>query len=144
MKYWKSKSGEYKDIEIYLLRNYPFSGIGFQLQWSGFYPDFIMWLKNKNKQIIVFIDPKGLEHTKGLDDEKIQFSQEIKNIEKEIFKNNKNIILESFVFSPNSFNDLIKNRKSSLSKEDYINYHVLFFEDKDCFQKFFDILKIKI
>jgi len=38
-------------------------GVGFQLQWSSFYPDFIMWLKNGKRQIIVFIDPKGLEHT---------------------------------------------------------------------------------
>ncbi|MEO0233451.1 MAG: DEAD/DEAH box helicase family protein, partial [candidate division WOR-3 bacterium] len=44
IKYWKSKSSKYQDIEIYLLRNYPFSEIGFQLQWAGFYPDFIMWV----------------------------------------------------------------------------------------------------
>jgi len=30
--------------------------------------------KKTNYQIIVFIDPKGLEHSKGLDDEKIQFA----------------------------------------------------------------------
>jgi len=30
---------------------------------SGFYPDFVFWLKKGNNYSIVFIDPKGTEHT---------------------------------------------------------------------------------
>lgn len=37
-----------------------------------------MWIKKNNKTTIIFIDPKGLEHSKGLEDEKIQFAREIK------------------------------------------------------------------
>jgi hypothetical protein len=29
-------------------------------EYSNFYPDFIFWLKQGNKYIITFIDPKGL------------------------------------------------------------------------------------
>ncbi|MEM5875671.1 MAG: DEAD/DEAH box helicase family protein, partial [Candidatus Aenigmatarchaeota archaeon] len=128
------------NVEVYLLRNYPFSGVGFYLQWSGFYPDFIMWVKNGEKQIIVFIDPKGLMHTRDLYDEKIQFSKEIKDIEKELFKNNKDITLESFIISTTSFNNLIKGLKDYPSKEDYINHHVLFLDDKDCFENLFKMI----
>lgn len=117
-------------FEIYLLRNYPFSGVGFQLQWAGFYPDFIMWVKKGRQQTIIFIDPKGLEHAKGLEDEKIQFAtREIKEIERKL--GNNNIILESFILSKTSYNQLIDRMTPSPSKDEFIKHHVLFLEDKD-------------
>jgi len=84
--YLKSNYEKFKNCEIYLLCNLSKEGIGFQLKWDGFYPDFFLWVKNNKKQIIVFIDPKGLEHTKVLDDEKIQFAKEIKNLEQKLGK----------------------------------------------------------
>ncbi len=114
-------------VEVYLLRNYPFSGVGFQLQWARFYPDFIMWIKKDERQTIVFIDPKGLEHTKGLDDEKIQFAKnEIKELERKLGKDN--VVLESFILSKTSYKQLIKGTTSPPSKDEYINQHVLFLE----------------
>ncbi len=136
--YLKNNKDKIK-AEIYLLRNYPFSGVGFQLQWSGFYPDFIMWIKEGEKQTIVFIDPKGLEHTKGLNDEKIVFAGckdetdtetiTIKDIEKKL--GNSNIRLESFILSKTPYEDLIKSVASKSSKNDYEKCHVLFLEDKN-------------
>ncbi|MEO0128372.1 MAG: restriction endonuclease subunit R, partial [candidate division WOR-3 bacterium] len=129
-------------FEVYLLRNYPFSGVGFQLQWAGFYPDFIMWIKKGEKQTIVFIDPKDLEHTKGLDDEKIVFAGfkpedseaiTIKEIERKL--NKENVILESFILSKTSYEKLIEGKTSPPSKEEYIKRHVLFLEDKDDWPK---------
>ncbi|MEO0264935.1 MAG: restriction endonuclease subunit R, partial [candidate division WOR-3 bacterium] len=128
------------NVEVYLLRNYPFSGVGFQLQWSTFYPDFIMWIMKEDKQIIVFTDPKGLEHTKDLDDEKIQFAKEIKNIEKNLKKDD--LILESFIFSITPYKELIKGRTNPPSKEEYITHHVLFAEDEDWASKLFSSLGI--
>jgi len=32
-------------------------------KFSRFYPDFIFWLKKRNNYFIVFVDPKGTEHT---------------------------------------------------------------------------------
>jgi hypothetical protein len=96
--YLKNNKDKFSDVEIFLLRNYPFSGVGFQLQWSKFYPDFIMWTKEGRRQTIVFIDPKGLEHTKELDDEKIQFAKdEIKQIKRTLGRDD--IALESFILS---------------------------------------------
>ncbi|MCM8817113.1 MAG: DEAD/DEAH box helicase family protein [Candidatus Omnitrophica bacterium] len=132
--------------EIYLLRNYPFSGVGFQLQWSGFYPDFIMWIKKGGKQTIVFIDPKGLEHKKGLDDEKIVFAGfkpyssgvvTIKDIEQRL--NKKNVFLESFIISKTPYQELIKSIPNPPSKDDYINRHVLFLDEKDWPARFFSL-----
>ncbi|MEO0274450.1 MAG: restriction endonuclease subunit R, partial [candidate division WOR-3 bacterium] len=111
-----------------------------QLQWSTFYPDFIMWIIKEDKKIIVFTDPKGLEHTKDLDDEKIQFAKEIKNIEKNLKKDD--LILESFIFSITTYKELIKGRTNPPSKEEYITHHVLFAEDEDWASKLFSSLGI--
>lgn len=32
-------------------------------KFSLFYPDFIFWLKKGKEYLILFVDPKGLEHT---------------------------------------------------------------------------------
>ena len=50
-----------------ILRNFSKSGIGFQLEWFQFYPDFIIWIKKvntKEDQTIVFIEPHGLEYSR--------------------------------------------------------------------------------
>ncbi|HOJ92881.1 MAG TPA: DEAD/DEAH box helicase family protein [Dictyoglomaceae bacterium] len=116
--------------EIYLLRNLPFSGVGFQLQWAKFYPDFIMWIKEYNRQAILFIDPKGLEYSKGLDDEKIRFCKdEIKEMEKNLGRGN--ITLDGFILSITPYNELIKGFGTPPSKDDFIKSHVLFLSDID-------------
>lgn len=53
----------YASWEIYLLRNRPQVGIGF-FQRSGFYPDFILWIKNTANENfhLVFIEPHGMHH----------------------------------------------------------------------------------
>jgi len=116
--------------DIFLLRNLPFSGIGFQLQWAGFYPDFIMWIKRGNRQAVAFLDPKGLEYSKGLDNEKIKFCKEgIKELEQKLDR--KDVSLESFILSQTPYNKLIKGLNPPPSREDYIKSHVLFLSDKD-------------
>jgi hypothetical protein len=136
--YLKANQKNFKDYEIYLLRNFPKSGMGFQLQWAGFYPDFVMWVKNGGKQTIVFIDPKGLEHTKTLDNEKIKFAGFVNQGDKETVtikqiqkKLGNKIILESFILSITPYEDLRKGETNFPSKEEWINRHVLFLKDKD-------------
>jgi len=88
-----------------------------------------MWTKNGKRQAIVFIDPKGLEHTKGLDDEKIQLKDEIKQLEQELGRGN--VILESFILSRTPYEKLIEGRTTPPGKDEYLNHHVLFLDDKD-------------
>jgi superfamily II DNA or RNA helicase len=127
--YLRNNKHEFSDVEVYLLRNYPSSGIGFQLEWSKFYPDFIMWVKQGVKQTIVFIDPKGLEHTKELNDEKILFAGTIKQIEQNLGKSD--MVLESFILSKTPYEKLIEGKTKPPSKEEYIKHHVLFLDDSD-------------
>jgi len=152
-KYLKLNKAKLKDYKIYILRNFSKSGIGFQLQWSKFYPDFIMWLKKSKEQIIVFIEPHGLEHSKGLNDEKIQFATSadpqaitIKKIEKSLNqKNNKKYIkLEYFLLSPTEYKKLKKGSVDIPKKEDYENKNVLFLEDDNWPEKLFTKLGLSI
>ena len=137
--YLKDNKDKFVNVEIYLLRNFPRSGIGF-FNLSGFYPDFILWLKNGTKQKIVFIDPKGLEHTKGLDDEKIQLSVDVKELERGLGK--KDVVLESFILSQTSYDKLVKGRTTPDPKDEYIKNHVLFLDDKEWPDKLFELLVV--
>lgn len=136
-KYLRTNKDKFS-VEVYLLRNFPRTGVGFQLKWAGFYPDFIMWVKKGKKQIIVFVDPKGLEHTKGLNNEKIKFAGfldekddpetiTIRQIEKSL--GDENISLESFILSWTSHDELKKGETTFPSKEEYMKHHVLFLSD---------------
>jgi len=148
--YLRNNKDKFSDVEVYLLRNYPFSGAGFQLQWSKFYPDFIMWIKKGERQTIVFIDPKGLEHTKELNDEKIVFAGfkpkddhetiTIKELEQRLGQGN--ITLESFILSKTPYEKLIKGQTNPLSKKGYIEHHVLFLDDNDWPEKLFKKIDI--
>jgi len=150
--YLRNHKDKFSDIELYLLRNFPKSGVGFQLKWAGFYPDFIMWTKEDRRQTIVFIDPnidpKGLEHTRGLNNEKIKFAGfldkndketvTIKQVEQSLGK--KNIVLESFILSKTPYKELIKGEIPHPSKDEYIEHHILFLDDSDWPERLFSNL----
>jgi len=131
--YLKSNKTKFNNYEIYLLRNFSKSGVGFQLEWFQFYPDFIMWIKkvnSKDEEIIVFIEPHGLEHSKGLNDEKIQFAKSIKHIQQEINKKeNKNIRLAYFLLSVTKYDEIRKGQTGFPTKEAFENENVLFIKD---------------
>lgn len=57
--YWMEELTESKK-EIFLLRNLSRGqGIGF-FESNGFYPDFIIWVKEGNRQRVVFVEPHGM------------------------------------------------------------------------------------
>lgn len=148
--YLKKNKERFKDYEIYLLRNFPKSGTGFQLQWSIFYPDFILWIKSNEKQIIAFIEPHGLKNSRGLNDQKIRFAGynssdsetiTIKKIEQEINKRDKkNVVLEYFLLSPTPYEKLQIGETNPYPKEEYESNHVLFLDDSDWPKKLFNYL----
>ncbi|TCT23199.1 hypothetical protein [Thermomonas haemolytica] len=59
--FWSShrETPLWQDCEIYLLRNQARTGFGF-FTGAGFYPDFLLWLKRDGKQVLCFVEPKGL------------------------------------------------------------------------------------
>jgi len=131
-----------KDREIFLLRNLPKRGVKF-FQTSGFYPDFIMWIKEKDKQTVVFIDPKGIRNLGYLEnDEKIQLHNYLKQeIQPEINKRYPNITLDSFILSVSKYGD-IKKLKGDKPKEDFEKNHILFMEDDDLIDKLFQTIEL--
>lgn len=83
--------------EVYLLRNESKKGLGF-FEANNFYPDFILWILEGEKQYVTFIDPKGIRNLKGLNDPKIQL---FKYLQTDVTKqlNNPNLVLNSFIIS---------------------------------------------
>ena len=59
--FWKQAhtASAWAGCELFLLRNLPHHGVGF-FQSAGFYPDFMLWMKRGPKQVLAFIEPKGL------------------------------------------------------------------------------------
>ncbi len=139
--YLRDNKDKFTNVEIFLLRNFPKSGVGF-FNLSGFYPDFIMWLKIDKKQTMIFIDPKGLQHTKGLDDQKIKLSDDIKYLENIL--GGKDISLESFILSQTPYEKLVEGRTSPEPKDEYINKHVLFLGDQEWPKQLFDMCFKKV
>jgi hypothetical protein len=134
--YLKLNKEKDKNREVFLLRNLSKKGVGF-FKSAGFYPDFIMWVKEKDKQAIVFIDPKGILIE---DEEKIRLYEYLKNdIQPEIYKKNPdiNIKIDSYILANTEYSDIKRNK----SEEEYEKDHVLFLEDQeDCIKKLFQKL----
>lgn len=59
--FWRNECSSkiWKDVEIYLLRNQARTGVGF-FTGAGFYPDFLLWMKRESRQVLSFVEPKGL------------------------------------------------------------------------------------
>ena len=121
--------GFFKGRQLYLLRNLSKGrGVGF-FEAGNFHPDFIVWLLTKDRQHIVFVDPKGIRNI-GATDPKIQFYETIKEIEQRL--GDPNVHLNSFIVSntPSHTMRLLWNvDKPAMSAK-----HILFQEeDKDTY-----------
>jgi hypothetical protein len=96
-------------LEIFLLRNLSRGkGIGFFSQ-KGFYPDFILWIKQDEQQRIIFIEPHGMLMAKAyLHDDKARLHEALPKLEQEIADRSeiKNVRLDSFIVSATPFEDL--------------------------------------
>lgn len=138
-KYYEENKDELlKGKEIYLLRNESRKGIGF-FEASNFYPDFILWVNDAEKQHVTFIDPKGIRNLRGLQDAKIQLYQQLKT-DVEPSLNDKDIVLDSYIISNTPYNQV----EFWGTKEDFANNHVLFQNDSNYINVLFErVLKNK-
>lgn len=85
--------------EVHLLRNLS-RGKGLTFSEAGnFYPDFILWVCNDQKQYVTFVDPHGMAHADGLTDPKVQLHRSIKEIESVLAGGSPGIVLNSFIVS---------------------------------------------
>ena len=129
--YDEHKDDTLQGKEIYLLRNESRKGIGF-FESSGFYPDFILWVNEGEKQHVIFIDPKGIRNLKGLGDPKIQLYNQLKT-EVEPSLGDKDIILDSYIISNTPYNQI----SFWGSEEKFNDNHVIFQTDKSYIETLF-------
>jgi len=110
--------------EMYVLRNMTRGkGVGF-FEAGNFYPDFILWMLTGDRQLVTFIDPKGISRLEGSTDPKISFFETIKDIERELA--DESVILNSFIVSNTPYDSIAH---WGLSKEELQKRHVLFQRD---------------
>jgi hypothetical protein len=137
--YLNKKRELLEKYHIVLLRNEAREGVGFMLDWGEFYPDFILWIreKNGNRTYIVFIEPKGLKMLGDvLNNEKINFLS--KGLRETLRKEYENwqIEVKGFILSTTPYEELQRGQASQKSKE-YEKKNILFLEDQDWADKFF-------
>ena len=135
------------DCEIYLLRNLSHGqGIGF-FDTVKFYPDFIMWIKIGNIQIISFIDPKGLIFVRDLEDQKLKLYEYLQDdVTKKI--NNPYVFLNAFIISDTPLLTFAKSHSSRdlLTISEMEKRHVLFqylrenVKNEDYIDRMFEII----
>ena len=116
------------DAELFLLRNLTRGkGVGF-FTTEGFYPDFILWIKGKDTQRIVFVEPHGMRNAPAYDqDDKAQLHEHLPGLAAQIAERSteQNVELDSFIVTSTSYDDL-KKRYTGWTKEDFADKHILF------------------
>ena len=123
--------------EIYLLRNVSRKGIGF-FENAGFYPDFILWIKEGKKQYVNFIDPKGISHLHGMNDEKIQLYKYLKDVIEPTL-GDKELSLNSFIISNTDIRKV--DFWSNYQIEEFHKHHVLFQADSGYVDDLMEMIK---
>jgi len=124
------KDGALADKEIFLLRNLSRGkGIGF-FEKRGFYPDFILWIKEGEQQRIVFVDPHGMRHAEAYEhDEKARLHESLPALADAMGKRSglKNVVLDSFIVSATPFEDLRrKYDDGTWDRKRFAEKHILF------------------
>lgn len=92
---------DYRDTEVCLLRNLPKVGVGI-FSRSGFYPDFILWIRNKKTKgvRVVFLEPHGLHHEGVVDNDRFAAIKKLRSLGNDgEFKKNR-IILDGYILTP--------------------------------------------
>jgi hypothetical protein len=145
--YLQKNSAQLQGKKIFLLRNLTRGrGIGFFDAKSGeaFYPDFILWVIEGNKQRIAFIDPHGLRMAQGgFNDPKICLHKELEQLSehlrhtdgKEHLRHTDGkwcVYLTSFILSTSPYEEVRRAfGTGEHEKNEFYEEHVLFQEDTD-------------
>ena len=129
--YWDKKRDDGPDdAEVFLLRNQSRgAGVGF-FEESGFYPDFILWVKDGDDQRVVFIEPHGMIHAKSYDhDDKARLHEKLPELAREISgrSGTANVSLDSFIVSATPYRDLRERYDDGhWDQERFAGKHILF------------------
>lgn len=109
--------------DVYLLRNQS-RGKGLAVFAQGnFYPDFLLWVTDGDRQYLSFVDPKGIAHLQGLSDPKIQFHDSVQELEHEL--GDPQVILNSFIISNTPYL-VARSWRETADKDVFASHGVLF------------------
>lgn len=130
--YWSAECDQsLAGVEVFLLRNLSRgAGVGF-FETSGFYPDFILWIKKGKKQHIVFVEPHGMLHAKAYQhDDKARLHERLPTLAKEIdARSRQDATLDSYIVSATSYRDLHQRYDDGTwDKARFADAHILFTE----------------
>ena len=118
--------------EIFLLRNLSRGkGVGF-FENEGFYPDFILWIKEGDRQRIVFVEPHGMLREKAYwNSDKAQLHERLTALAEAwgAKAGLKGVSLDSFIISATPY-DALRDYygDGTWSKQKFADGHILFFE----------------
>jgi len=118
------------DKEIFLLRNLSRGkGIGF-FQSEGFYPDFILWIKGKDKQRVIFVEPHGMKQEKTYwTSDKTRLHERLAKLSKEWGEKAglRNVGLDSYIISATPYDELVEYYgDGKWTKKQFAEKHILF------------------
>lgn len=133
--YWSREKGKsLANVELFLLRNLSRgSGIGF-FEERGFYPDFILWIKEAARQRIVFLEPHGMLHADAYGhDEKARLHERLGDLAKAIGERSgrEDVVLDSYIISATPFDKLRKRYEGTWDIESFARAHIVFMEPND-------------
>jgi len=135
-RYWaENGQGRHAGQDLFLLRNLSRGkGVGFYLT-EGFFPDFILWIKEGKRQRIVFVEPHGMLMAKTYwSDDKARLHERLAELSEEWGKKAgiKNVVLDSFIISATPYRTLRDYcGDSPWSVQDFTDRHILFFDNAD-------------
>ena len=118
--------------ELFLIRNLTRGrGVSF-FDDFGYYPDFIVWLKDDDQQHVLFLDPKGLSRFGQRERKKVQLHHEIAEIEERVRENDPDMYLRAYILSVTPASEIDDGgRSASAWKAD----GVYFLNERDCLQQ---------
>ena len=135
--YWQREhaAGAMQGKELYVLRNHGRGkGIGF-FEHRGFYPDFILWVKDAKRQRIIFAEPHGMMLEQGfVNSEKVGLHQRLKQHSEAALKKGglQHVQVDAVVVSVTPYDELTRARRkddgSAYSREQLTAGRVLFQE----------------
>ena len=130
--FWELRRDELPEgAALFLLRNLDRGrGVGF-FERRGFYPDFILWVKRREEQRIVFIEPHGMVHAGAYrNDEKARlhlFLADLSEKLRRLAPRKRKVTLDSFIVSETPFEELrLRYDDGSWDRQRFEDAHILF------------------